>query len=126
MGIFDIEQTDHDDLDYVSLSMLRTSDQYWSPEQILWLAVVAQALLDATKEPRNTDSEAILEHRRAATRWLTVVSACVTSEDMEEVCELAGISSDRIRKLATNILVDGLPFERFRINALLDSTTKEN
>lgn len=126
MGLFDIEETAHDDLEYVSLSMLRTSDQNWSPEQILWLAVVAQAILDATKEPRDTDSEAIMEHRRASTRWLTVVSACVTSEDMEEVCELAGISPERIKKLATNILIDGLPFERFRINALLDSTTKEN
>jgi hypothetical protein len=125
MLLLNIEESDHDDLDYVSLNMLRTSDQDWSPEQILWLAVVAQALLDATKEPRDTDSEAIIEHRRAATRWLTVVSACVTAEDMEEVCELAGISSERIRKLATNILIDGLPFERFRINALLDSTTKE-
>jgi hypothetical protein len=125
MLLLDIEESDHHDLDYVSLNMLRTSDQGWSPEQILWLAVVAQALLDATKEPRDTDSEAIIEHRRAATRWLTVVSACVTAEDMEEVCELAGISSERIRKLATNILIGGLPFERFRINALLDSTTKE-
>ena len=105
--------------------MLRVSDHDWSPEQILWLAVIAQALLDATKEPRETDSAALIEYRRAATRWLTTVSACVTSRDMEEVCELAGISPTSIRTLSSNIIYEGRPFERFRINALLDYATRE-
>jgi hypothetical protein len=122
---FESNETEDKDLDYVSLNMLRVSDHDWSPEQILWLAVIAQALLDATKEPRETDSAALIEYRRSATRWLTTVSACVTSKDMEEVCELAGISPTSIRTLSSNIIYEGRPFERFRINALLDYATRE-
>jgi len=122
---FEPNETEDKDLDYVSLNMLRVSDHDWSPEQILWLAVIAQALLDATKEPRETDSAALIEYRRSATRWLTTVSACVTSKDMEEVCELAGISPTSIRTLSSNIIYEGRPFERFRINALLDYATRE-
>jgi len=122
---FETNETEDKDLDYVSLNMLRVSDHAWSPEQILWLAVIAQALLDATKEPRETDSAALIEYRRSATRWLTTVSACVTSKDMEDVCELAGISPTSIRTLSSNIIHEGRPFERFRINALLDYATRE-
>lgn len=109
-------------MEYVSFDMLRISDHAWSPEQILWLAVISQAILDATKEPRDNDSESIQENRRASIRWLTTTSACVTAEDMEDVCEYAGISTENIRKLCTSIIYEGRPFERFRINALLDST----
>lgn len=109
------------DLDYVTFDMLSTTDDSWGPEQLMWLAVIAQAILDATKEPRSSDSEAICEYRRSATRWLTVVSACVTAEDRETVCENAGISEDQVRRLSTNVLFHGQPFERFRINALLDT-----
>jgi hypothetical protein len=109
------------DLDYVTYEMLRTSDNDWSAERLMWLAVIAQAILDATKEPRSSDSEAICEYRRAATRWLTVVSACVTAEDRECVCENAGISEGQVIRLSTNVLFHGQPFERFRINALLDT-----
>jgi len=109
------------DLDYVTFDMLSTTDASWGPEQLMWFAVIAQAILDATKEPRSSDSEAICEYRRSATRWLTVVSACVTAEDRETVCENAGISEDQVRRLSTNVLFHGQPFERFRINALLDT-----
>ena len=109
------------DLDYVTFDMLHTSDTNWGPEKLMWFAVIAQAILDATKESRSSDSEAICEYRRAATRWLTVVSACVTAEDREIVCEYAGISENQIIKLSTDVLFYGKPFERFRINALLDT-----
>jgi len=95
------------DLDYVTYEMLRTSDNDWSAERLMWLAVIAQAILDATKEPRSSDSEAICEYRRAATRWLTVVSACVTAEDRECVCEYAGISESQVIRLSTNVLFHG-------------------
>ena len=95
-------------MEYVSFDMLRTSDHAWGPEQLLWLAVISQAILDATKEPRDNDSESIQENRRASIRWLTTTSACVTAQN--------------IRRLCTSIIYEGRPFERFRINALLDST----
>lgn len=115
------EYVESEDLDYVSFNMLRLNDTAWSPEQLMWLAVIAQAILDATKDPRSSDSDAIIEHRRSATRWLTTVSACVTADDRLTVCELAGISESQIRRLSTNVLFHDQPFERFRINALLDT-----
>jgi|TARA_R110000744_G_scaffold214033_2_gene332891 hypothetical protein len=115
------EYTESEDLDYVSFNMLRLNDNAWPPEQLMWLAVIAQAILDATKEPRSSDSDAIVEYRRSATRWLTTVSACVTAEDRHTVCEFAGIAESQIRRLSTNVLFHGQPFERFRINALLDT-----
>tara|TARA_R110000796_G_scaffold37491_2_gene94560 strand:- start:1652 stop:2038 length:387 start_codon:yes stop_codon:yes gene_type:complete len=118
----DNQHTPSEDMEYVSFDMLRTSDHAWGPEQLLWLAVISQAILDATKEPRDNDSESIQENRRASIRWLTTTSACVTAEDMEDVCESAGISAQNIRRLCTSIIYEGRPFERFRINALLDST----
>lgn len=121
-SLSDVESTTSEDMEYVSYDMLRTSDHTWGPEQLLWLAVISQAILDATKEPRDSDSESILENRRAATRWLTTTSACVTAQDMEDVCEFAGINPENIKRLCTSIIYEGRPFERFRINALLDST----
>lgn len=55
-------------------------------ERILWLTVLSEAVRDATEgEPR---------HRRAALEWLLL-----DTEDFPEICDLAGIDPEYLRKI---------------------------
>lgn len=90
-----------------------------SPERSLFLCVILQALLDATKpeypgEPR----KAALERDRAKA-WF-FASFGTTAEDFEEVCINAGVDPDYMRDFAFKVLKSGeVEYVRKRINAVL-------
>jgi len=96
-----------------------------SPEQLLFLAVVYQALLDATKEKRYNDSEEVKRYRREATNWFTVEYG-TTATDFEEVCFLAGLEPRSTRSFAQRIFTKEIKFERKRINVLINSSDDKN
>ena len=90
-----------------------------STERTLYLAVILQALLDATKEAYEGEPEEAQEDRRAAHHWF-FAEVGVTAEDFKEVCELAGLDADYTRQVAYKILESGeIAFVRKRINTLL-------
>jgi len=91
-----------------------------SPEQLLFLAVVYQALLDATKLHRHNDSEEVKRNRREAARWLTIEHG-TTATDFEEVCFLAGIEPYSTRSFVKKIFNKKIKFERKRINVLINA-----
>jgi len=91
-----------------------------SPEQLLFLAVIYQALLDATKLKRRNDSEEVKRNRREAARWLTIEHG-TTATDFEEVCFLAGIEPYSTRSFVKKIFNKKIKFERKRINVLINA-----
>jgi len=91
-----------------------------SPEQLLFLAVIYQALLDATKLKRRNDSEEVKRNRREATRWFTTEQG-TTATDFEEVCFLAGIEPYSTRSFVKKIFNKKIKFERKRINVLINA-----
>ena len=92
-----------------------------SPEQLLFLAVVYQALLDATKEKRLNDSDEVERYRQEAIRWVTLEYG-TTATDFEEVCFLAGIEPNSTRTFAKKVFTKEMKFERRRINVLINSS----
>ena len=88
-------------------------------EKTLFLTVILQALLDATKprydgEPTNS----ILERERAIAWFFASVGT--TAEDFEEVCTNAGVDPDYMRDFAVKVLKTGeIEYVRRRINAIL-------
>jgi len=91
-----------------------------SPEQLLFLAVVYQALLDATKLQRVNDSEEVKRNRREAASWFTTEHG-TTATDFEEVCFLAGLEPHLTRSFVKKIFNKEVSFERKRINVLINS-----
>jgi hypothetical protein len=90
-----------------------------SPEQLLFLAVIYQALLDATKEKRVNDSEEVKRNRREATHWF-ITEYGTTATDFEEICFLAGIEPISTRSFVKKIFSKEIFFERKRINVLIN------
>ena len=70
---------------------------------ILFLSVIYQALLDATKSKSITESSSITSLRREATNWF-FASIGVTSQNFEFVCDYAGLKPSRVREFAAYVI----------------------
>ena len=90
------------------------------PHRLLFMAVIFQAMLDATKpEADNESAEAILERSRAQA-WLFATTG-VTATDFITVCDLAGIDYSHVRSFAHQVINTGeVSFIRKKINAILN------
>lgn len=87
--------------------------------QLLFLAVILQALLDATKPKLSSDNEEIILDRLRARAWFSS-SVGVTCEDFRTVCECAGVDPSYTKTFAYKVLESGeIPFIRKRINTIL-------
>jgi len=93
-----------------------------SPERVLWLCVILQQLLDATKPTYEGENAYNILMRDSARTWLTS-SYGVTATDRDDVCDMAGINPEALttftKKLFNN---DEIEFVRKRINAILHET----
>ena len=70
-------------------------------ERTLFLAVILQALLDATQ--RDTSDLESSKYKREAILWFTTRYG-KKKEDFEYICELADVDSNYMRKVALEIL----------------------
>ena len=61
-----------------------------SPERLLFLAVIYQAILDASREELPNESDLIKRQRKEALSWFFNDKYI---DDLDEVCYLAGINS---------------------------------
>ena len=88
-----------------------------SAEMTLFLAVILQALLDATqKDTRDLESS---KYKRESILWFTTNSG-KRKEDFEYICELADVEPNYMRRVAMEILTSKRTnFVRNHINALL-------
>lgn len=98
---------------------LENSAESSSPERTLFLAVILQALLDATKPSYTGESEQSELDRRSARAWFSA-SVGVTAKDFSDVCDLAGVDVMYTKEFAYKIIhSQEVTFIRKRINALL-------
>lgn len=104
--------------DYVEVL---SEDSGGDPCRILFLAVIFQAMLDATKpEADNESAESVLERERARGWFFARVG--VTATDFVTVCDLAGVEHGKVRELADKAInTEDSGFIRKKINALLSS-----
>mgnify|MGYP000221010421 CR=1 FL=1 len=92
-----------------------------SREKLLFLAVILQALLDASKPKINNESDSALNARERATAWF-FCSVGVTCDNFEYVCDNADIDSSYVRTFAYKVLKSKeINFVRKRINKLLNN-----
>lgn len=90
-----------------------------SPERTLFLCVILQALLDATKEEYEGEPVEVRIDRDRAKAWF-FASVGTTAEDFNEVCICAGVDPNYMRDFAYKVLKSGeIDYVRRRINAVL-------
>ena len=73
-----------------------------NPHRSLYVAVIVQALLDASKPEEKCESEESKEIRNEAHSWFFC-----SSQDFDTICEYAGFESTEIRKFAFKIINSG-------------------
>jgi hypothetical protein len=76
------------------------------PNRSLYIAVILRAILDASKPKDVNESSDITSYRDESHRWL-FKDVGVTSKDFIEICELAGLPSEKVRSLAFNVINSG-------------------
>lgn len=103
------------------LELQQVQDKKTNPERVLFLSVVLQALLDATKpQVKNEPPEEELA-RRSAQNWF-FTSVGVTAQDFVDVCDLAGIEPREMRSFAFKVVKSKeINYVRKRINTVLNS-----
>ena len=79
------------------------SKKFTKSENILFLSVIYQALLDATEPKKTEETTSITSIRRQATNWF-FASIGVTSQNFEFVCDHAGIKPSRVREFAAYVI----------------------
>ena len=89
------------------------------PEQCLFIAVILQALLDASRPRVKEESDDRIEDRDKARAWF-FASVGVTCEDFMTVCDHAGVDFSTTRAFTRNLLQSQHQSRiRNRINILL-------
>lgn len=90
-----------------------------TPEKALFLTVILQALLDATKPSYSGEPDTAVLERDRAIAWF-FASVGVTAEDFKTVCDYAGVEPEYMRDFAFKVLKSGeVEYVRKRINAVL-------
>ena len=110
------------DKDY--LGILTEIDKYEesSPERLLFLSVIFQALLDATKEKTRIESSRTSVERANARAWF-FCSVGVTCDNFEYVCENAGMDAEYTRGFALKVINSKeIKYVRQRIRRVLDKS----
>ncbi len=86
---------------------------------MLFLCVILQALLDATKTSNEGEPEEEKIARRSAKAWF-FASIGVTAEDFIEVCDMADVNYIQMRSFAHKVLRSKeVEYTRRRINTVL-------
>ena len=109
------------DEDYVNL-ITELEQQDSSNERILFLSVIFQALLDATKIKSKVESPRTSVERANARAWF-FSSVGVTCDNFEYVCENAGMNADYTRSFAIKVIKSKeIKYVRQRIRRVLDKS----
>lgn len=92
-----------------------------SPERILFMTVILQALLDASKPSTTNESERAKLDRTHAQAWF-FASVGVTAEDFSNVCNMAGVDPGYTRSFAYKVVRSKeVEYTRKKINSILSN-----
>ena len=109
------------DEDYVNL-ITELEQQDSSNERILFLSVIFQALLDATKIKSKVESPRSSVERANARAWF-FCSVGVTCDNFEYICENAGMDADYTRSFAIKVIKSKeIKYVRQRIRRVLNKS----
>ena len=109
------------DEDYVNL-ITELEQQDSSNERILFLSVIFQALLDATKIKSKVESPRTSVERQNARAWFFCTTG-VTCDNFEYVCENAGMNADYTRSFAIKVIKSKeIKYVRQKIRRVLDKS----
>jgi|TARA_Y100000401_G_C8261639_1_gene193632 hypothetical protein len=90
-----------------------------SNERVLFIAVVLQALLDATKPVEPNESKTAIHARERATAWFFAKTG-VTCENFKYICDMANLNAEYTRSFAYKVIKDKkVHYIRKKINYLL-------
>ena len=110
------------DEEYIEIITEIEKQEYNPPERILFLSVIFQALLDATKEKTKVESSRTSVERANARAWF-FSSIGVTCDNFEYVCENAGMDADYTRSFAIKVIKSKeIKYVRQRIRRVLDKS----
>jgi len=79
------------------------SKAFTNSENILFLSVIYQALLDATEPKVENERTSITSIRKQATSWF-FASIGVTCQDFEFICDNAGLKPSMVREFAAYVI----------------------
>ena len=88
-----------------------------SPERLLFLSVIYQAILDATIDEGEYGGVEKVKNKEEALAWFFEEKHL---DDLTEICFLVGTEHDRVRSIVRQILNKEIPFSRKRINVLIN------
>jgi hypothetical protein len=109
------------DEDYVNL-ITELEQQDSSNERILFLSVIFQALLDATKIKSKVESTRTSVERANARAWFFCTIG-VTCDNFEYVCENAGMNAEYTRSFALKVINSKeIKYVRQKIRRVLDKS----
>ena len=110
------------DEEYIEIITEIEKQEYNPPERILFLSVIFQALLDATKEKTKVESSRTSVERANARAWF-FSSIGVTCDNFEYVCDNAGMNADYTRSFALKVINSKeIKYVRQRIRRVLDKS----
>ena len=89
-----------------SVSLESLSDLTTTPYQTLYLAVILQAVIDASKPEVKNEDSSITQQRDEAQAWFSA-SIGVTCDDFEIICTYAGVSPVTVRTFAFSVIESG-------------------
>ena len=79
------------------------SKEFTNSENVLFLSVIYQALLDATEPKVKNERTSITSIRKQAKAWF-FASIGVTSQDFEFICDNAGLRPSMVREFAAYVI----------------------
>ena len=107
--------------DYIDI-LTEVKKQESSTERILFLSVIFQALLDATKIKSKVESPRTSVERQHARAWFFCTIG-VTCDNFEYVCENAGMNAEYTRSFALKVINSKeIKYVRQKIRRVLDKS----
>ena len=108
--------------EYIEILTEIEEETFTCPERVLFLSVIFQALLDATKEKTKVESSRTSVERANARAWF-FSSIGVTCDNFEYVCDNAGMDADYTRSFAIKVIKSKeIKYVRQRIRRVLDKS----
>jgi len=108
--------------EYVEILTELNKQEDSSPERMLFMSVIFQALLDATKEKTKVESSRTSVERANARAWF-FSNVGVTCDNFEYVCENAGMNADYTRSFAIKVIKSKeIKYVRQKIRRVLDKS----
>ena len=108
--------------EYIEILTEIEEETFTCPERVLFLSVIFQALLDATKEKTKVESPRTSVERANARAWF-FCSVGVTCDNFEYICESAGMDAQYTRSFAIKVINSKeIKYVRQRIRRVLDKS----